>query len=175
MDSSCEECIKGSVHKGLPLGKEELIHGLNTYVIGNTTNPRAIIVVYSDIFGLSLPNNKLIADAYAKSGEYLVYLPDFFQGDPVTLKFADLAIPVDATKQSTLSKYTGLLAQAPGVVMWMMRHKEGPTSKICMDFLQELKRATPQSQKIGMGRHVLGRTVCATCWAKKQYDRGRWQ
>jgi dienelactone hydrolase len=127
-----------------------MIHGLNTYVIGNRTNPRAIIVMYSDIFGLGLPNNKLIADSYAKSGEYLVYLPDFFEGDPVRLKLADLLIPVDEKKQSSLGKYTGLLASAPSFVMWLMRHKEGPTNKVCMDFLGKLRRATPASQKIGM-------------------------
>jgi dienelactone hydrolase len=119
-------------------------------VIGNRTNPRGIIVIYSDIFGLLLPNNKLIADAYAKSGDWLVYLPDFFEGDAVPLKLADLLIPVDAAKQSTLGKYTGLLARAPSFMMWMMRHKEAPTNKICMDFLQALRRATPRSQKIGM-------------------------
>lgn len=127
-----------------------MIHDLNTYVIGNRTNPRGIVVIYSDIFGLPLPNNKLIADAYAKSGEWLVYLPDFFQGDPVPLKIADIAIPVDAAKQSKFAKYTGLLASAPTFIMWMMRHKFTPTDKVCMDFLQALKRATPKSQKIGI-------------------------
>jgi dienelactone hydrolase len=141
---------QGTIHKGQPLGKEEMVHGLNTYVIGNRTNPRGIIVVYSDIFGLALPNNKLIADAYAKSGEWLVYLPDFFKGDPVSLKVADVLIPTDAAKQSTLSKYTGLLAGAPSFIMWMTRHKEAPTNNICMDFLQALRRATPKGQKIGM-------------------------
>jgi dienelactone hydrolase len=132
------------------MGTEEMLHGLNTYVVGNRTNPRGIIVVYSDVFGLSLPNNKLIADAYAKSGEWLVYLPDFFKGDPVSLDFADILIPVDAAKQSSFSKYGGLLAKAPSFVMWLTRHKEGPTNKICMDFLAALRRATPTSQKIGM-------------------------
>lgn len=127
-----------------------MIHGLNTYVIGNRTNPRGIIVMYSDIFGLPLPNNKLIADAFAKSGEWLVYLPDFFEGDPVALQVADLLIPVDAAKQSTLAKYTGMLARAPSFIMWMTRHKEAPTNKVCMDFLGELRRATPKSQKIGI-------------------------
>jgi dienelactone hydrolase len=141
---------QGTVHKGQPLGKEEMIHGLNTYVIGNRTNPRGIIVMYSDIFGLPLPNNKLIADAYAKSGEWLVYLPDFFEGDPVPLKIADLLIPTDAAKQSAFAKYTGILARAPSFVMWMTRHREAPTNKVCMDFLQALRRATPRSQKIGM-------------------------
>lgn len=106
--------------------------------------------MYSDIFGLPLPNNKLIADAYAKSGEWLVYLPDFFKGDPVPLKTADVLIPVDAAKQSTLSKYTGMLAGAPSFIMWMTRHKVGPTNQLCMGFLQALRRATPSSQKIGM-------------------------
>ncbi|KUJ15016.1 alpha/beta-hydrolase [Mollisia scopiformis] len=146
----CSECIKGTVHEGQPIGKEEMVHGLNTYVVGNRTNPRGIIVVYSDIFGLLLPNNKLIVDQYAKSGEYLVYLPDFFKGDAVPLKIADLLIPVNAKKQSTLGKYTGILASAPSFVMWMTRHKEGPTNEVCMDFLQKLRRATPSSQKIGM-------------------------
>ncbi|KAE9375084.1 alpha/beta-hydrolase [Stipitochalara longipes BDJ] len=150
MNSSCDECIKGSVHNGQLQGKEEIIHGLNTYVIGNRASPRGIIVIYSDIFGLLLPNNKLIADAYAKSGEWLVYLPDFFEGDPVPLKVADLLIPVDVSNQSTLAKYTGLLASAPSFVMWMTRHKEAHTDKVCMDFLRALRQATPTNQKIGM-------------------------
>ncbi|KAL3424061.1 dienelactone hydrolase family protein [Phlyctema vagabunda] len=151
MASSCNsECIKGTIHNGQPQGKEETIHGLNTYVVGNRTSPRGIIVVYSDVFGLLLPNNKLIADSYAKSGEYLVYLPDFFQGDPLPLKVADILIPVDAAKQSTFAKYTGMLAGMPSFIMWMTRHKVGPTNKLCMDFLQALRRATPSSQKIGM-------------------------
>jgi dienelactone hydrolase len=106
--------------------------------------------MYSDIFGLLLPNNKLIADAYAKSGEYLVYLPDFFKGDPVPLKVADIMIPVDATKQSTFVKYTGLLASLPTFLGWKSRHKHVSTEQICVEFLQKLRRSTPRGQKIGM-------------------------
>lgn len=123
---------------------------MNTYIVGNQSSPRGIIVIYSDVFGLGLPNNKLIADAYAKSGEWLVYVPDFFKGDPLGLKIADLLVPVDAAKQSKLGKYTGMLAKAPSFLMWMARHKQGPTNKVCMDFLEALRRATPTSQKIGM-------------------------
>ncbi|KAF1846734.1 uncharacterized protein K460DRAFT_377879 [Cucurbitaria berberidis CBS 394.84] len=158
MATSCSECIKGTIHQGQPKGTEELVHGLNTYVIGNRTNPRGIIVVYSDIFGLGLPNNKLIADAYAQSGEWLVYLPDFFKGDPVGLKVADVLIPVDAAKQSTFAKYSGILASMPTFLMWMSRHKTGPTDKICMDFLTSLRRTTPTGQKVGM---------VGMCWGGK--------
>lgn len=142
--------IQGSIHKGLPQGKEEVIHDLNTYVIGNRTNPRATIVIYTDVFGLALPNNRLIADAYAKSGEYLVYMPDFFEGDPVPLSVADVLIPVDAKGQSNLSYFTGVLASMPSFLMWAPRHMDGKTSKTCFDFLEKLRRATPLDHKIGM-------------------------
>ncbi|OJJ95205.1 hypothetical protein ASPACDRAFT_127187 [Aspergillus aculeatus ATCC 16872] len=150
MDAPSCECIKGTIHAGQPVGSEESLHGLNVYVTGNRTNPRAIIVVYSDIFGLPLPNNRLIADAYAKSGNYLVYLPDFFEGDPVPLKTADVLLPVDASKQSTLAKYTGILAAAPAFLLWWRRHREAHTHKVCFDFLANLRRDTPADRKIGM-------------------------
>lgn len=162
MASSCSsECIKGTIHSGQPKGKEELLHGLNTYVVGNRTSARGIVVVYSDIFGLGLPNNKLIADAYAENGQWLVYLPDFFKGDPVGLKVADALLPVDAAAQSTFSKYTGILASMPSFLMWRSRHPHSATEKICMDFLESLRRAIPANQKIGMvgmcwgGRYAL--------------------
>jgi dienelactone hydrolase len=129
---------------------EESVHGLNTYIVGNRSSPRGIIVMYSDVFGLRLPNNKLIADAYAKSGEWLVYMPDFFEGDPMSLKIADLLIPTDATKQSTFGKYTGLLASTPSLLMWSSRHKEAATNKVCMTFLQSLRRSVSIGKKIGM-------------------------
>lgn len=130
-------------------------------MIGNRTNPRAIIVIYSDVFSLALPNNKLIADAYAASGEYLVYLVDFFEGDPVPLRVADVLIPTDAKGQSTFSYFTGVLASVPSFLMWMPRHGFAKTDKVCMDFLTKLRHATPLNQKIGMvgmcwgGRYAL--------------------
>ncbi|PYI33287.1 alpha/beta-hydrolase [Aspergillus indologenus CBS 114.80] len=158
MDPPSCECIKGTIHAGQPVGSEEPLHGLNVYVTGNRTNPRAIIVVYSDIFGLPLPNNRLIADAYATSGDYLVYLPDFFEGDPVPLKTVDVLLPVDASKQSTLAKYTGILAAAPAFLLWWRRHREAHTQKVCFDFLANLRRETPANRKIG---------IVGFCWGGK--------
>jgi dienelactone hydrolase len=90
-----------------------------------------------------------------------VYLPDFFKGDPVGLKVADALLPVDAAAQSTFSKYTGILASMPSFIMWRSRHQHGATEKICMDFLESIRRASPANQKIGMvgmcwgGRYAL--------------------
>lgn len=133
------------------------MHGLNTYVTGNRTDYKAIIVLYSDVFGLALPNNKLLADSYADGGKYLVYLPDFFQGDPVPLEIADVLIPVDASKQSRFAFFTGVLSNVPRFALWWTRHTEGPTNKVCMDFMASLRRATGD-KKIGM---------VGTCWGGK--------
>lgn len=51
-----------------------------------------------------------------------------------------------------------MLASAPSFVFWMLRHKEGPTNKVCMDFLDKLRHATPTSQKIGF---------VGLCWGGK--------
>lgn len=75
-------------------------------------------------------------------------MPDFFQGDPVPLKIADVMLPVDATKQSAMGKFTGLLGSGPSFLLWMGRHKKEATDKVCMDFLGELRRST--DLKIGM-------------------------
>lgn len=62
---------------------------------------------------------------------------------------ADALIPTDAAKQSTLSKYTGILANAPSFIMWMTRHGDVKTNSECMNFLQALRRDT-KGQRIGM-------------------------
>ncbi|KAM0150930.1 hypothetical protein ACHAQE_000484 [Botrytis cinerea] len=156
MDKPCNECIKGTIHTGLPIGDYQTIHGLRTYIIGNPSTSRATIVLYTDIFGHLLPNNLLLADAFAASGEYLVYVPDFFEGDPVALKVADLLIPVDASKQGTLGKYTGILASAPSFLMWMGRHKEASCSAVCNGFLEKLRTETNGERKIGMVGYCWG-------------------
>ncbi|KAF2665980.1 hypothetical protein BT63DRAFT_458342 [Microthyrium microscopicum] len=148
--ADCESCIRGTIHKGDPIGVEEQVHGLNTYIVGNRTNPRAIIVIYPDAFGRNLINNFLIADAYAKSGDYLVYMPDFYEGDAASLSLADLAIPVDASKLSSFSKYTGLLMALPTFIMFLSRHGAAKSERVTNEFLAKLRKATPKEQKIGI-------------------------
>lgn len=85
---SCNEYITGTIHEGQAQGVKEVLHRLKTYIIGKRTSPKAIVVIYSNIFDLSLP--KIIADTYAQNDNYLACLLDFFQGDSVKLKVAGL-------------------------------------------------------------------------------------
>lgn len=78
----CRDCVTGTVHDGTPTGTETTIHGIRTYV----TRPdegqpeKGLIVFITDIFGWKMPNNRLLADRYAKKGGYVVYIPDFLRG-----------------------------------------------------------------------------------------------
>ncbi|KAH8687689.1 dienelactone hydrolase [Tricladium varicosporioides] len=82
---SCPACYEGTLHTGTPTGRVESIHGLPTYIASppDGLKPRGIIIFIPDIFGWEFPNNRLLADSYAKKGQLLVYLPDFMAGRSV--------------------------------------------------------------------------------------------
>jgi len=90
--SSC--CVTGHLHKGSPKGTIELsLHGVNMYVArppalkdAASTTQHAAIVILTDVFGWATPNIRLIADTLAEQSGIIVYVPDFFQGDPVPLE-----------------------------------------------------------------------------------------
>ncbi|KAG7099778.1 hypothetical protein E1B28_001590 [Marasmius oreades] len=70
---------------GTPVGNIEKIGGVNTYVSlpRGPAKPKNEAVLYlSDIFGLALVNNRLLADQFASAG-YAVFAPDYLNGDPV--------------------------------------------------------------------------------------------
>ncbi|CEP61067.1 protein AIM2 LALA0_S02e05996g [Lachancea lanzarotensis] len=80
MSGKC--CTTGNLHEGEPVGEIKEVFGLPTYVTGSSSSEK-VIVILSDIFGLKIPNTKLVADQFANSG-YLVYVPDILFGDGLT-------------------------------------------------------------------------------------------
>jgi len=79
---SCPECVSGHTHDGSPLGSTREIYELDTYVAqpANGVAPKGILIIITDAFGYSFVNVRLLADHYAASGGYLVYIPDFMKG-----------------------------------------------------------------------------------------------
>ena len=79
---SCPDCFKGTIHIGNPSGTVETIHGLPVYVTepAEGITPKGIVVYIPDAFGWDFVNNRILADHYAKRGEFLVYVPDFMGG-----------------------------------------------------------------------------------------------
>ncbi|KAK4160412.1 protein AIM2 [Cladorrhinum sp. PSN259] len=81
---------------GKPQGKE-FVHNNITFYISkpSPSNPRAksrakeAVLLLTDVFGIYLPENKLLIDSFARAG-YLTLAPDLFQGKPAP---ADLNTP----------------------------------------------------------------------------------
>ena len=66
-------CATGSLHTGTPQGHIGKVHGLDCYVADAPSgSPKGIVVIIPDAFGWELPNNKILADEYAKNGDFQV-------------------------------------------------------------------------------------------------------
>ncbi|KAL2270504.1 hypothetical protein VTJ83DRAFT_2688 [Remersonia thermophila] len=92
------ECLDKSavVHTGTPAGKEIKYANLTFYVAEpDPRNPRtkaragAAVLYLSDVFGLGIVENKLLADSFARAG-YLTIVPDLFDGSPAP---GDISVP----------------------------------------------------------------------------------
>ncbi|KAI5366263.1 Putative dienelactone hydrolase, alpha/Beta hydrolase [Septoria linicola] len=76
--------IDGPASNGSSTGVTKSIGGEDLYLAYPKRHHKssAAILYLTDIFGVQLVNNRLLADALAKAG-YLVVIPDLFRGDPV--------------------------------------------------------------------------------------------
>lgn len=70
-------------HDGKPIGKEEVYDGLTLYI----SQPKwpqqsdTAVLYLTDVFGIPLPQNRLLADSFARAG-FLTITPDLFDGVP---------------------------------------------------------------------------------------------
>ncbi|KAF7357113.1 Dienelactone hydrolase endo-1,3,1,4-beta-D-glucanase [Mycena sanguinolenta] len=78
--SFCDDCFKGK------FGQTEHIGGTKCYVATPTVEyPKdKVILLLTDGFGLSLENNLLLADDFARNG-FKTIVPDMFNDDPVPI------------------------------------------------------------------------------------------
>lgn len=79
MSGSC--CVEpGAKQTHEPVGNEVLIDGFNTYKTGDGNSA---LVIFTDIFGFSFINTRMLADQFVQSTGATVLVPDFFNGDPM--------------------------------------------------------------------------------------------
>ena len=63
-------CAMGSLHTGTPKGRIEKVHGLDCYIADAPSgSPKGIVIIIPDAFGWELPNNRILADEYARNGD----------------------------------------------------------------------------------------------------------
>ncbi|KAK7044882.1 dienelactone hydrolase endo-1,3,1,4-beta-D-glucanase [Favolaschia claudopus] len=98
--SYCDDCFKGVTHEGVPEGDVVRMSGVSCYIATPTFDyPKDKVVIYlTDVFGLALKNNCLLADDFARNGFKTVVI-DLFNGDPVPESaFAPGAPPFEREK-----------------------------------------------------------------------------
>ncbi|KAJ7123781.1 chlorocatechol-degradation protein [Mycena crocata] len=81
-----DHCFIAVTHDGTPEGKTESIGGIECYVATPTIPyPKDKVLIFlTDIFGLALPNNRLLADDFARNGFKTIVI-DLFNGDPIRI------------------------------------------------------------------------------------------
>ncbi|KAK4149539.1 dienelactone hydrolase family-domain-containing protein [Chaetomidium leptoderma] len=74
-------------HTGEPVGKEKMYNGVNLYISKpDCKKPKVGVLYLTDVFGIQLAQNKLLADSFARAG-FLVVAPDMFNGEPAPMDF----------------------------------------------------------------------------------------
>jgi dienelactone hydrolase len=77
----CKDCVSGVLAADSSKGTESKIHGFDVYTAYPVPeNPKGIVVIIPDAFGWRFPNLRVLADAYAAKGDFLVYMPEFMDG-----------------------------------------------------------------------------------------------
>lgn len=78
----CIHCVSGDVIPGEPKGTIETIGPYETYVSkppaesASAASEGKAVVLFTDVFGLALQNNKIVADLIAERSSITVYVPD---------------------------------------------------------------------------------------------------
>ncbi|KAJ6582981.1 dienelactone hydrolase endo-1,3,1,4-beta-D-glucanase, partial [Mycena vulgaris] len=87
--SFCDNCFKGDSFLKLSAthpstGKMEKLGGIQCYIATPTVDyPKdKVVLLLTDVFGLALNNNLLLADDFARNG-FKTVVPDLFNGHPV--------------------------------------------------------------------------------------------
>lgn len=115
-------------HTGNPQGNTQTLQNVTTYI----TRPKNVltwwprrnvaIIYLTDVFGIELPENKLLADSFARAG-YLTIAPDMFQGEALTTDIdlpnfdmaAFLAKHTPAVQDPIIAKAIAYAKSQPGI------------------------------------------------------------
>ncbi|KAF2190772.1 alpha/beta-hydrolase [Zopfia rhizophila CBS 207.26] len=163
---SCPDCFKGGRATGDPKGKITTIHGVRTYIAGPPSMSASIstIIFYTDAFGLSLANNKLVADAYASATGFRVLVPDIIPGGPMSpnaMPIMDIVLgPVLWWNiWGHLVRAWSFVKALSYVVPFFIRAFPSKCLGVCLDYARKVKADLPAGAKLG---------VAGFCWGGYQ-------
>ncbi|KAI9709280.1 MAG: hypothetical protein M1820_003400 [Bogoriella megaspora] len=176
MANTC--CAQGTIHiRSQPVGEVKKLHGYDCYI---STPPaeattKGIIIFIPDAFGWEFPNNRLLSDAYARSG-YLTYLPEFMAG---TAAPAFLMEKIGALEKSD----TGILAKVSifatflwHFIPWKIRNRPAVCQPRIWEFIEGVRASEEaKDKKIGAAGFCWGgKFVFLLCGSQGKGKDGKW-
>jgi hypothetical protein len=86
----CEDCLRGYRLPGEPKGAMTTIAGHQTYLRSVTAGQRTTVcaVLFTDIYGLVIPNTQILGDEMSEKLGIDVYVPDLFNGERSSLDWS---------------------------------------------------------------------------------------
>ncbi|KAI7153914.1 dienelactone hydrolase family protein [Hortaea werneckii] len=170
-------CASGSLHTGIPTGRIKKMHGLDCYVADapDGRTPKGVVIIIPDAFGWMLPNNRILADQYAKRTGAHVFLPDFMNG---------YVMPADMMDSFKALGKTGLWNQLAkvGHILYMIRHfipfqwycSPSTASPRISDFFKSVRANVASDLPIGTAGFCWGaKFVTELCWNQTKTDDGK--
>ncbi|GAA5869157.1 hypothetical protein JCM3774_003967 [Rhodotorula dairenensis] len=137
-------CFQGYVLDGEPKGTMEDLGGLAYYFAPGKSTERAI-VLGTDLFGLGIPNCKVLADWFAENTGLPVFVPDLLEGDyvdPATLGTEELEEPMASKPFLTRLRIKAGAVWAFAYKIgprFLLRHSMGHVEPIAEKFCRSLK------------------------------------
>ncbi|KAG9231137.1 dienelactone hydrolase [Amylocarpus encephaloides] len=160
---TCPDCLTGSVKTTTPTGTVEKVHGVPTYVAKPECEPKAIIVIITDIFGWGLSNSRLLADSYAKEGGFLTYVPDMMNGHIPNASamhaMESLLAPSQSFFTTLFYKPIWLIRVIIAAIPFLLYNGEKVVKPKVFNFHQALKN-DPATSKLSLG-------TAGFCWGGK--------
>lgn len=142
---SCPDCFTGAIMSDyIPKGTLQTLHKLPTYIARPDGQPKGIIIIIPDAFGLPFPNNKHLADTYASHG-YLTYLPDFMSGKaaPAWMVHVFPKVLSNKTWWDIISKPYHIAWAVYGFVPFMLSNSFGKTMPMVKSYFEATREANP--------------------------------
>ncbi|KAL9114212.1 MAG: hypothetical protein Q9227_001634 [Pyrenula ochraceoflavens] len=168
---SCPACFQGVERTDAkPTGRQIELHGLNCYVASTTSGRPAggIVVIVPDAFGWEFVNNRLLADEYARQGNFEVYLPDFMGGQSCPLWVLDEmdSVTQDFSLMGWLTKPYHVASAVYGFSPFIYRNRLAVSMPRIASFITSLRTEAPTAS-LPVG-------VAGFCWGAQHAVRLCW-
>jgi len=119
-----------------------------------------VLVLLTDVFGLTLSNNRVLADKMAEQG-YTVYVPDILLGEDIP---TSLLPPGPKTLWSKI-KTTGALVS---ILPWLFRHRSAVILPLVKRFITDIKVMHP-GYRVGATGYCFGGLYSVYLGESQQY------